>query len=199
MPPKVFFRGDERDQTVIKRDGFAIHGEAAAIVKRMGGLLKYLIATFHPPSAPKGVNSNDVQRWIVTGRARDRPTVSTSLDQGCGGYDTSFIYRIEFANLYDLPLTPGSPAFTMLGLTQYSAHDRVLRLLVDNMILTNSRIVAVDLGIGTREVSFLTDIPAANVTQYKPKGMNFMSMATVQPAPGRSGRIAAARLGPWQK
>jgi len=192
MPKTVLYRGDTRKPEVVKRDGFALHGGGAAGVRAAGGTLQYLKNTL------KGTNPQDIQRWIINGRNWDRPTVSTAYDPGCGGYDGDYIYVIEFANLYEVALSRGSTIRGTLGIMEQRGEPELF-LLMDNMILEHSRMIAIGLNVGTKEVSFFTDIPSANITWYRTKNqVKFSLMRDVEPAPAQVGRLNLQAFAKWQ-
>jgi len=192
MPRIIIFRGDTRDPGIIKRDGFALHGEGAAAVQGAGGVLPYLQRTL------KGKNGYDIQRWVIEGRNWGRPTISTAFDQGCGGYDGDYIYQIEFANLYEVPLR-GSSIRNTLGMTE-TRGEPALFMLMDNMMLAASRTIAIGLNVGTKEVAFFTKIPPANITRYfhKSKG-SWTLMSQVQAASAVNWKMNRARMAMFER
>lgn len=161
----TFYRGDGRKPEEIKAaGGFTVWPEAQELVDKAGGVDSWMYT--HLFLAYK--NNRDVQRYIITGRSRARPTISTSKNDGCGGYDAGYIYRIDFAesDLSLVPLTPGVMSYP-------TTHDmkmlggQGMELYIDSDRLRTSTVVGLDLKVNTEEVAFFTKIPAAKITAYR--------------------------------
>ncbi len=155
----VLYRGDTRAPDVIKGAGFTLWGEAMANVSKARGIGNYL-----RDKCGELKNGRTFADWIRIAKSRARPTISTSRNDGCGGYDDGYIYRIEFSGLteytLDTPiLPPGAPmTWTSNGL---KAH-------MDQGLTTNAQTIVVDLKLKTEEWAFFTAIPAANIKSYLP-------------------------------
>ncbi len=161
---KIFYRGDERSPEIIKRDGFDLWNDAKGEVQRLGGIAGYInqrvIQMFR--------KALDIERWAVTEKNRSRPTISTSLNEGCGGYDGAYIYQIEYMDLAsaDIAKSPKGVSWLLSGQT-----------------LQASKHIALDLEIATKEVVFFTHIPPAQITHYKGKNdKSFKPMSEIDAA-----------------
>ena len=175
------YRGDERAADVIARDGFQLWGDAVAGVSAAGGIAEFILNKIYRPYA----NERDIERYIVTAKDRARPTISTSRNEGCGGYDGGNIYRIEYsANelqeyAFDDVMKAYSPTLTGTKFPNF-------KLYMDRPDIKVARQIALDLNIATQEVVYFRHVPGNRITQYKPKGgAGFLAM----PAAGAKPRL----------
>lgn len=169
----TFYRGDERLPEVIKRDGFDLWGAAKATLAQNQGVPGYL----HRVLLNGAKNSDDIRRKLVTGKDRNRPTISLASDVGCGGYDGNYIYKIV-VNLSRARLF--NPTIPLAGSPLYRLYDPA------------TGAFAIDLAIPTGEVVFLTKIQPVWITEWTTRGKPFQPMAGV----GASSSMAPKRLDP---
>lgn len=159
------YRGDERAADVIARDGFQLWGDAVAAVSAAGGIAEFLLHKIYLAYA----NERDIERYIVTAKDRSRPTISTSRNAGCGGYDSGSIYRIEYgaSDLQEYAFDDVMKAYqpTLTG-TKFPN----FKLYMDKPDIKTARQIALDLNIATQEVVFFRHVPGDRIKQYKPKG-----------------------------
>ncbi len=170
----TLYRGDERAADVIARDGFQLWGDAVAAVSAAGGIAEFILHKLYNAYA----NERDIERYIVTGKNRARPTISTSRNDGCGGYDSGNIYRIQYATdelqeyVFDDVMKAYSPAAAGSKFPKF-------RLYMDRPDIKNARQIALDLNIPTEEVVFFRHAPGDRIVHYKPKGSaSFLPMPT---------------------
>jgi hypothetical protein len=159
------YRGDERAADVIARDGFQLWGDAVAGVSAAGGIAEFILHKLYLAYA----NERDIERYIVTAKDRARPTISTSRNEGCGGYDSGNIYRIEYGAsdlqeyAFDEVMKAYKPTLTGTKFPNF-------KLYMDKPDIKTARQIALDLNIATQEVVYFRHVPGNRITQYKPKG-----------------------------
>jgi hypothetical protein len=145
-------------------------GAAIANLTRARGIANY----FREICAEKR-NGRTLADWVRAARDQSRPTISTSHNEGCGGYASGYIYRIEYAGLqpYDLDerIMPPGAAITW-------ASDG-LRVYMDQPTLAQASAIVVDLRLGTEEWAFFTKVPGPRITAYKTSSTTFQTMSTV--------------------
>lgn len=166
------YRGDTREADVIARDGFQIWGDAVAAISFAGGIAEFILHKLYHAYR----NERDIERYIVTAKDRARPTISTSRNEGCGGYDSGNIYRIEYtaSELQEYPFDDVIKAYcpSVSGVKFPN-----FKLYMDRPDLKAAKQIALDLNIDTEEVVYFRHVPGAKITQYKPKGGDaFMPM-----------------------
>ncbi len=166
------YRGDARDADVIARDGFQLWGDAVAGVSAAGGIADFILNKIYLAFS----NERDIERYIVTAKDRARPTISTSRNEGCGGYDGGNIYRIEYSTselqeyAFDDVIKAYSSAVTGTKFPNF-------KLYMDRPDLKTAKQIALDLNIATQEVVYFRHVPGNKITQYKPKdGATFQAM-----------------------
>ena len=159
------YRGDERAADVIARDGFQLWGDAVAAVSAAGGIAEFLLHKIYLAYA----NERDIERYIVTAKDRSRPTISTSRNAGCGGYDSGNIYRIEYgpSELQEYAFDDVMKAYQP---TVAGAKFPNFKLYMDKPDVKTARQIALDLNIATQEVVFFRHVPGDKIKQYKRKG-----------------------------
>jgi hypothetical protein len=167
-----FYRGDDRSPNDIQRDGFDLWSDAKTAILLAGGLHKYLQTEI----LDKFNNFQDFSRWAVTGKSRKRPTISTSLNDECGGYDAVNIFKIALPIIGKM-YVPGPKGFT------YEFYTNHVNIQI-------STIIGIMASMPTQEVVFLTPISSNNVIECKVKSsktFNSMSSITASPSniPGR--------------
>jgi len=159
------YRGDERAPDVIARDGFQLWGDAVAGVSAAGGIAEFILHKLYLAYA----NERDIERYIVTAKDRARPTISTSRNAGCGGYDGGNIYRIEYGAsdlqeyAFDEVMKAYKPTLTGTKFPNF-------KLYMDKPDIKTARQIALDLNIATQEVVYFRHVPGNRITQYKSKG-----------------------------
>jgi hypothetical protein len=167
-----FFRGDTRTPEVIKRDGFDLWPEAKAVVAKEG-IVRWL--SDHVWENRKFTRGCDISDWVRVAKDHARPTISASWNQGCGGYDSDYVYKFRFDGLEKHAAPHGS-------------HWKGAPLWVyrDGLTLDLATTIALDLGLATQEVVFFTKVPPANITSYRsPQGrISFMSGVAAAPPAG---------------
>jgi len=175
------YRGDERAADVIARDGFQLWGDAVAAVSAAGGIAEFLLHKIYLAYA----NERDIERYIVTAKDRSRPTISTSRNSGCGGYDSGNIYRIEYGAselqeyAFDDVMKAYKPTLTGTKFPNF-------KLYMDRPDVKTARQIALDLNIATQEVVFFRHVPGDRIKQYKAKGgVAFEAM----PAPAAKAKL----------
>ena len=173
------YRGDERAADVIARDGFQLWGDAVAGVSAAGGIAEFILHKIYLAYA----NERDIERYIVTAKDRARPTISTSRNEGCGGYDSGNIYRIDYgANelqeyAFDDVMKAYKPTLTGTKFPNF-------KLYMDRADIKTARQIALDLNIATQEVVYFRHVPGNRITQYKPKdGATFLAMPAAAAKP----------------
>ncbi|MEP6502826.1 MAG: hypothetical protein ABJD97_05830 [Betaproteobacteria bacterium] len=173
------YRGDERAADVIARDGFELWGDAVAGVSAAGGIAEFILHKLYLAYS----NERDIERYIVTAKDRARPTISTSRNEGCGGYDSGNIYRIEYTAselqeyAFDDVMRAYSPAATGTKFPNF-------KLYMDRPDIKAARQIALDLNIATQEVVYFRHLPGSKITQYKPKGgASFVAMPAAAAKP----------------
>ncbi len=173
------YRGDAREADVIARDGFQLWGDAVAGVSAAGGIAEFILHKIYLAYA----NERDIERYIVTAKDRARPTISTSRNEGCGGYDSGNIYRIEYgANelqeyAFDDVMKAYKPTLTGTKFPNF-------KLYMDRADIKTARQIALDLNIATQEVVYFRHVPGNRITQYKPKdGATFLAMPAAAAKP----------------
>jgi len=104
---------------------------------------------------------DDLMRGIIAEKSKTRPTVSTDLDPGCGGYDSANIYKIYVPGLRMVPWTTAIPALT-------TAKGLWPALYLNNTHLANSDVIALKNKMGVQELSFFNPIPYKWILEYQP-------------------------------
>ena len=173
------YRGDSREPDVIARDGFQIWGDAVAAVSAAGGMAEFILHKLYNAYS----NERDIERYIVTAKDRARPTISTSRNEGCGGYDSGNIYRIEYMQneLQEYPFDDVIKAYLP---TVTGSKFPNFKLYMDRPDIKLAKQIALDLNIATQEVVYFRHVPGSKITQYKPKdGKAFQPMPTAAAKP----------------
>jgi hypothetical protein len=159
------YRGDAREADVIARDGFQLWGDAVAGVSAAGGIAEFILHKIYLAYA----NERDIERYVVTAKDRARPTISTSRNDSCGGYDGGNIYRIEYgaSELQEYAFDDVMKAYkpTLAG-----PKFPNFKLYMDRPDIKTAKQIALDLNIATQEVVYFRNVPGSRITQYKPKG-----------------------------
>lgn len=168
------YRADGRGPAEIKRDGFGLRGEAENTLEKYSGVGDYFRRGLGGPRA------NDVQRAIINSPDPGRPTVSTALDDGCGGQvGRRTIYKIEINGLHEIPINVTGKG----NLTVYADEDS----------LDDASCMVIDLHVDTKEVVYIgPGIPPASILEYKQSGGGWKKMSTQQPAPPAVGKMKIA-------
>ena len=168
------FRGDTRLPGEIKRVGFERWGESIANVSKAGGIAEYI-----SKKCVELKNGASFADWVRATKDRGRPTISTAHNEGCGGYDSGYIYMIEMGGLqqheFDEKIMP--PSYS--GIAWKSGG---LQAYIDGKDLASSRNIVIDLKLGTEEWAFFTNVPSSAITEYKEatKTAVFAKMSGVQ-------------------
>lgn len=154
----TLYRGDTREPGIIKFYGFQVWAEAMGNVRTAGGLGHYFRQICAQYKTGKTVAD-----WIRVAKNRARPTISTATSEDCGGYDSGYIYKIEFKGLnqfyLDESILPPGPPLKW-------NHDGLM-VYMDKSTLQDSKFVCIDIKLGTGEHVFCTDVPSLNITSYK--------------------------------
>jgi hypothetical protein len=169
----VLYRGDSRDAGTIKQYGFELWGASIANVSKAGGIANYI-----GEMCKSRLNGKTVADFVRVSKNQDRPTVSTSFNEGCGGYDSGNIYKIEVSGLHEFDLDTKIMPASFAGMKWASDG---LKVYMNGQTLATSRIIVIDLRLGTQEWAFFSKVPTANITEYKLKGGKaFQPMSGVQ-------------------
>ncbi|MEE9117507.1 MAG: hypothetical protein V3U02_02780 [Calditrichia bacterium] len=156
------FRGDNRGTDEIAIEGFDIRGGAKTNLSRCGGIAGW----FEQKIFTKYGESADFARYCIAEKDMSRPTVATSLDEGCGGYSSGTIYKFKFDNLKEY--TMSMSALTLDGAMPWKLPLKMyLEKHTDN--IKNSKIVGINLNVETYEVVFLNKIEPENIVEYYDK------------------------------
>ncbi|HEY0063737.1 MAG TPA: hypothetical protein VGC21_16590 [Telluria sp.] len=173
----VFYRGDNRVPEVIKRDGFDFFNDAKVEVDRAGTIYNYLNLNI----LNKFETFEDFRQWVIVGKNRARPTISTALNADCGGYGSGFIYTIKF----EKSLTKSSRR-SQKGDFEYVIY-------ADQENLQQAGIIGFSVSPGTvsEEVAFFTKIGQANIVNVRDaKNNTSRDMADIQTAtPAGPGKL----------
>lgn len=169
------YRGDTREPGVIKFYGFQVWAEAVGNVRAAGGLGHYFRRI-----CAEYKNGRTLADWIRVAKNRARPTISTANSDDCGGYDSGYIYKIEFKGLnqyyLDESILPPGPALKW-------NHDGLM-VYMDATTLQEAKVVCIDIKLGTGEHVFCTDVPTLNIPSFKDgkvRGSQFQPLAAVKP------------------
>ena len=154
----IFYRGDTRGPEEIKRDGFQLQSEAMATVQQYGGISGYMLHQLNIHT-----KDTDVQRWVITGKDKSRPTISTAKNEGCGGYGSGYIYKIDFGN----DLTTHALDGNLVPFAHGGNYGLRVYMNTGAQSLATAQIIALSLKVGTKEVAFLTPIPSTYITEYR--------------------------------
>lgn len=181
----VTYRGDTRDPKEIggskepkeiKGVGFQLWPAAQQTLTNskgiQGWLANWAFAMYHDTEGASG--SRAFADYCRASKDRGRPTISTSLDDGCGGYDSGYIYLINIDGLREYPLTE-----EVMG-CKVPWKPPPLRLYLDQNTIAKSTTVGINLCLSSWEVVFLTNIDASCVKKFKRRGEQFKNMP---PAP----------------
>ena len=163
------YRGDERAADVIKVSGFDLWPAAQATIEN--GLPRYFKEFVFDKYRDGGASSGSraFADYARASKDRARPTISTAFSDDCGGYDSGSIYKIQVPGLTEYLMTEavmGCPV----------PWKEPLRLYMDKPTLAEATIVAVNLGLTTWEVVFMTKIDPARVVQVKVRNGIFADM-----------------------
>ncbi|HEY1649628.1 MAG TPA: hypothetical protein VGF96_16720 [Terracidiphilus sp.] len=169
----VLYRGDSREPGVIKQVGFERWGESIANVSKVGGLANYIAG-----KCKELKNGKTFADFVRVSKNQGRPTISTSLNQGCGGYDSGPIYKIEVGGLQEYELNEKIMPPSFHGMTWSSDG---LKVYMNGNSLSTSHTVVIDLRLGTEEWAFFTNVGSQRITEYKAGKAAFLSMSTVTP------------------
>jgi hypothetical protein len=167
----LLFRGDTREPGVIKRDGFELWGEAIANVSKAKGIGNYL-----REACRKYRNGRTLADWVRAMKDQGRPTVSTSKNEGCGGYSSGYIYKMQYDDLQEFEfderiLPPGAPL---------NWNSDGLKLYMDASNVQHAKTIVIDLKLGTEEWAFFTKVAPARIVEYKASGQAaFQPMSAV--------------------
>ena len=94
-------------------------------------------------------------------RNHARPTISTTVDKKCGGYDSEYVYEFKLNNVSQM-LMPAA----LFG-PDWRDKFQLVMYLESGKNVSNSSIVGINLNLPTNEVVFLTKIPFERVTLIK--------------------------------
>lgn len=168
----VLYRGDSREPGEIKRVGFERWGESIANVSKIGGIGNYI-----GEKCKELKNGATFADFVRVSKNQARPTISTSLNKGCGGYDSGPIYKIEVSGLQEFELNEKimPPAFAGI-----SWRSDGLKAYIDGPNLAQSRTIIIDLRLATEEWAFFTNVHPSRITEYKLVKGDFKSMSTVE-------------------
>jgi len=174
----VLYRGDDRPPGEIKVAGFELWGESQAIVSRMGGIANYIA-----DMCKQRKNGKTVADFVRVAKDHARPTVSTATDQGCGGYDGAYIYKVEVGGLQEFDLDKTiMPAAFKVGAWPWDADG--LKVYMENATLETSLMILIDIKLATGEHAFFTKVHPDRITAYKAKGVaGFVTMAGIKATP----------------
>jgi hypothetical protein len=168
----VLYRGDSREPGEIKRFGFELWGEAIAKVTKEGGIANYIANMCR-----KCVNGKTVADFVRGSKNTARPTVSTSLDEGCGGYTTGYIFKIEVSGLQEYDLDERIMPESAKGM-KWSSDG--LKVFMNGTTLQTSRLIVIDLKLATKEWAFFTKVPSDRITAYRKGKEAFKPMSGVE-------------------
>ena len=149
------YRGDTRSDTMIRSGGFDLWPQSKKHLKN--GIAEWFQNVVFPD--PKFKDGGDFAEYVREQKNQDRPTISTSLDTGCGGY-ASNIYKFCIKGLQKYPMNE-----KVMG--QPVPWKKPLSLYLDQPTIKAAGVVAIDLELQTFEVAFLTQILPRQVLQWK--------------------------------
>ncbi|WP_338848096.1 hypothetical protein V8J88_04640 [Massilia sp. W12] len=169
----TFYRGDTRSPATLAASGFGMRGEAISAVEKAGNIYTFMLHNWF-----NKMNGVDLQRHIINAKDAGRPTISTALDEGCGGYDSGNIYKIEFDEnvvkpyVFTADVMQSQEHFNNMVKKANAGfgRDKTFTLYMDNPKMDLATIIGIDLRVNTGEVAFVTPIPAENITRFKAKG-----------------------------
>jgi hypothetical protein len=171
----VLYRGDSREPGEIKRVGFERWGESIANVSKAGGLANYI-----GEKCKELKNGKTFADFVRVSKNQGRPTISTSLNQGCGGYDSGPIYKIQMSGLQEFDLDQRIMPASFADIDWRS--DGLKAYMTGPTLLASqgaAHAIVIDLRLGTEEWAFFTNVPSAKITDYKEGKGAFTSMSTV--------------------
>lgn len=107
--------------------------------------------------------SADFARYCIAEKDMSRPTIATSLDEGCGGYKGKYIYKFQIPDLREIKMT-----MKFLSLPEPMTWKLPLKIYIDKGAakVNNSKIVGINLNVRTHEVVFLTKIDPKYIVEY---------------------------------
>ncbi len=94
-------------------------------------------------------------------KLHERPTISTTVDKKCGGYDSGYVYEFKLNNVSQM-LMPAA----LFG-PDWQDKFQLVMYLESGKNVSNSSIVGINLNLPTNEVVFLTKIPIERITLIK--------------------------------
>lgn len=164
----IVYRGDEREPDDIGESGFDLWPAAKATLKQSGGIANWFcdqVYTTHK-------NSGDFADYVRQAKNRSRPTISTSLDENCGGYDSGYIYKVKLPGCKQLEMSKA-----VMGKRAPIPWATPLQLYLDTGNIGTANIIGVNLNLGTFEVAFLKKIDPKYIIQYRePKQQQWHDM-----------------------
>jgi hypothetical protein len=105
------------------------------------------------------VNPGDLMRWIINEKDRNRPSISTSLDNDCGGYAKPGKYRYTI-DCADINVVAWGGAIPNSGVRENIAFPH---LCLNAALLADATMIGVKAKQNAEELTFFTPIPWVRV------------------------------------
>jgi len=178
--PIDIYRGDTRTPQAIKADGGFRPRVATTAATGRGIITRCLVPRTPPPQLPPPadqttlqtlLNTNtvkliDVLRDIKAEKSGRTVHVSTDTSSSCGGYSSSYVYKMSFTlNVQAAGTGPVTPVGNNPVLLQSQVGANVF---FDGATLATSNLFGISGGMADPgvELAFLTMIPMAYITHY---------------------------------
>ncbi len=156
----IFYRGDSRNPTAIVTAGGFSARQPMTLHEARECVLKYCGAY------GSNLNPTDLSRLIIS--SPQKGFISADPSEDCGGYSNSgYIYRIEFNTLEEKKYEEGILG-NLIKMRPSAFHPKLY--LNAGSLNFATAIALKHFGNATNEVTFLTNIPIANITGYKKSG-----------------------------
>jgi hypothetical protein len=151
------YRGVEDSLDILRgRGGFGRWPAGERTLEASGGVVGWL----QKITAEKKNTASFIE-YCVRAKDRSRPTISTTINDSCGGYDGGYIYKFDLPNVVQVPMPD-----ILLG-AGWEDSFRFMMYLEAGKTVEKSSIVGINLDVETTEVVFLTPIPIKHITQYR--------------------------------
>jgi len=158
------YRGEDDPWAgIIEERGHDLWPDGKAALTRHGGIEGWLK---HITGEKK--NCASFIEYCVGSRDHSRPTISTTINNSCGGYDGGYIYKFELDNV-DQMLMPQQ----WLG-KGWNDNFQFVIYYERGKSLRDSSIIGINLDVATTEVVFLTKIKPENIVECYDRRNNKM-------------------------